>query len=103
MGVCIKVIDYEEDNNSYNKIQNILLKKTINKVIPKQDKKDNQDNKHYKNNKISKINKNLSRSNNINIQPDNFNYEIVIHNTNNTQYTQYTQYIHDAQYPLIDE
>ena len=78
MGVCIKLIDYEEDsdltkNNSYNKIQNILSKKTINKnVIDK-----------------NVINKNLTRIPTQSKQPkqhkqpkqqDKFDYEFVINN-----------------------
>jgi len=75
MGVCIKLIDYEEDsdlikNNSYNKIQNILSKKTINKnVIDK-----------------NVINKNLTRiptqskQHKQPTQQDKFDYEIIINN-----------------------
>jgi hypothetical protein len=70
MGVCIKLIDYEEDsdltkNYSYNKIQNILSKKTINKNV---------------------INKNITRiptqskQHKQRKQQDKFDYEIVINN-----------------------
>ena len=75
MGVCIKLIDYEEDsdltkNNSYNKIQNILSKKTINKNVI---------DKNVINKNITRI-PTQSKQHKQRKQQDKFDYEIVINN-----------------------
>ena len=79
MGVCIKVLNYDEDDVEYSndKIQNILNKNVMNRAIIKFDAKE-----------IKKINKTILRTSAKEPKPntpkqkpfqyENFSYEIVI-------------------------